>query len=676
MTIDRRALVSRHNVIQETLDPLSPLTVGNGRFCYTADVTGIQTLRSEYESGIPLSTMAEWGWNSHPNTTQAHPEEAIKHVRSGDREVPYLVNQDADAANWLRANPHQSNLGCVGFVTGDGRSISSNKVQAPNQVLDLWRGHLRSTFVYDGASVEVETVCHPARNTLGIRAESPKISAGDLAIEIAFPYTSAVWGRDPADWDSADVHNSEMTVGPDRTVIERKLDTLSYVCDVRYGSDVSAYQTGPHTLCIRSRKADAIELTVTFSTRSVDEPVSFASIKEASSAAWEAFWQSGGAVDLSESQDPRWRELERRVILSQYLTACQSTGAFPPAETGLTCNSWFGKFHLEMHWWHSVHFALWGRIDKMIPSLDFYRRILDRARETARDQGYAGARWPKMVGPDGQESPSKVGPFLIWQQPHPIYYAELYYRHDDSHETLNAYRDVVFETAEFMANFACWNDERGCFDLGPPLIPAQENHRPEATFNPTYELVYWRWALNVAQQWRERLGMSRESLWDKVIDDLAPLPSRGGLYVATQNKLDTWDDEQLWRDHPSFLCALGVLPGDGVDREIMRATLKKTCHVWDWERAWGWDFPVAAMCAARLGEGKRAIDLLLMDVTKNQYLANGHNYQADRLPIYLPGNGGLLTTIAMMAAGWDGLEGTPAFPDGWVVRHEGLQPMP
>jgi hypothetical protein len=54
---------------------------------------------------------------------------------------------------------------------------------------------------------------------------------------------------------------------------------------------------------------------------------------------------------------------------------------------------------------------------------------------------------------------------------------------------------------------------------------------------------------------------------------------------------------------------------------------------WDWERAWGWDFPVAAMCAARLGEGERAIDLLLMDVTKNRYLANGHNYQADRLPI-------------------------------------------
>ena len=63
-----------------------------------------------------------------------------------------------------------------------------------------------------------------------------------------------------------------------------------------------------------------------------------------------------------------------------------------------------------------------------------------------------------MVGPDGQESPSSVGPFLIWQQPHPIYYAELCYRQDANSDTLNVYRDVVFETADFMADFAHWNE--------------------------------------------------------------------------------------------------------------------------------------------------------------------------------------------------------------------------
>jgi hypothetical protein len=50
------------------------------------------------------------------------------------------------------------------------------------------------------------------------------------------------------------------------------------------------------------------------------------------------------------------------------------------------------------------------------------------------------------------------------------------------------------------------------------------------------------------------------------------------------------------------------------------------------------------------------------------------------LTIYLPGNGGLLTAVGMMAAGWDGAPERPApgFPnDGqWTVRSEGLRPMP
>jgi len=89
---------------------------------------------------------------------------------------------------------------------------------------------------------------------------------------------------------------------------------------------------------------------------------------------------------------------------------------------------------------------------------------------------------------------------------------------------------------------------------------------------------------------------------------------------------------------------------------------------------------MTAMTAARLGEQKSAVDVLLMDVVKNTYLPNGHNYQTDGLSIYLPGNGGLLIAIAMMAAGWDNCPPihAPGFPqDGsWTVKWEGLSPMP
>lgn len=96
-------------------------------------------------------------------------------------------------------------------------------------------------------------------------------------------------------------------------------------------------------------------------------------------------------------------------------------------------------------------------------------------------------------------------------------------------------------------------------------------------------------------------------------------------------------------------------------------------------RTWGWDYPMTAMNAVRLGEPEKAVDALLMDKRTNTYLVNGHNYQDARLRCYLPGNGGLLTAVALMCAGWDGCPTrNPGFPkDGrWDVRWEGLKPMP
>src|SRR5688500_1516716 len=65
-SIDRAALVSRHNPVLRQLDPLSPLTVGNGEIAFTADVTGLQTFLPEYENAMPLCTMSQWGWHTRP----------------------------------------------------------------------------------------------------------------------------------------------------------------------------------------------------------------------------------------------------------------------------------------------------------------------------------------------------------------------------------------------------------------------------------------------------------------------------------------------------------------------------------------------------------------------------------------------------------------------------------
>jgi hypothetical protein len=407
---------------------------------------------------------------------------------------------------------------------------------------------------------------------------------------------------------------------------------------------------------------------------------SFDATSAAARAHWHRFWSTGGAIDLAGSQDPRWRELERRIVLSQYLTAIQCAGRYPPQESGLTFNSWEGKFHLEMHWWHAAQFALWGRLPLLEKSLGYYDAILPKAKATAARQGYAGARWPKMTGPAGDESPSGVGPFLVWQQPHPIFYAELVYRQRADRATLERFRDVVFETAEFMASFPAWDERARRFVLGPPLNCAQERYPKDTTINCAFELEYWAWGLGAAQAWRERLGLPREPRWDRVLKGLAAPIVADGRYLFAETAPDTYASPRWATDHPSVVAMFGVLPGAGIDRQAMARTVDWIQAHWDWPSTWGWDYPMVAMTAARLGRPDMAVDALLMDTPKNVYRANGHNHQRPGLTIYLPGNGALLYAAAMMAAGWDGApEGhAPGFPrDGrWLVKWEGLRRAP
>ena len=137
------------------------------------------------------------------------------------------------------------------------------------------------------------------------------------------------------------------------------------------------------------------------------------------------------------------------------------------------------------------------------------------------------------------------------------------------------------------------------------------------------------------------------------------MPVRDGRYLFAETAPDSFSDPRWARDHPSVTGALGVLPGPGVDPATMRRTFDWIWAHWSWPDTWGWDYPMLAMCAARLGEPERAVDALLMDAAKNVYRPNGHNHQRPGLTIYLPGNGGLLAAVAMMAAGWDGAPDRP-----------------
>jgi hypothetical protein len=682
--IDRVALVARHRIVLTRADPLTPLSVG----------TGLQTFPEFHDAGMLLSTMSHWGWHSFPNPEKfALPDVLVDYDTHG-RPVPYAdgpIDDEpgagrtarAKAANaWLRANPHRLDLARLGFVlrTAAGAPVAITNLTDCRQTLDLWTGRLHSEFRLEGQPVTVETLCHPERDLIAVRVTSPLLTNGQVQMRLVFPYALGDWMR-AADWTNPQRHETHLTSRGRRLDFERVMDDTRYSVALEHSAGFAAVKTGAHEFTLRvpakSKGEGTLELVVAFAPEPVKSLPDFSQVRMAAARHWEKFWQTGGAIDLSGSTDPRWFELERRIILSQFLTALHSSGSVPPQETGLVENSWFGKPHLEMHWWHAAHFALWGREPLLERSLGWYEQIRPQARALAQAQGYRGVRWPKMTDPTGAQSPSSIAVFLIWQQPHPIFFAELLRRAQPGRAVLSQYSDFVFETAEFMADYAYWQPERKQFVLGPPVIPAQESYgKLRATvLNPTYELAYWQWALTVAQEWREALGLPRVEKWDRVARQLAPPLVRDGIYAAIETPPYT-----VLHDHPSMLCALGVLPRtDLIDEATMRRTLDHVWQGWDWPTTWGWDYPVIAMTAARVGQPERAIDALFLDTPKNRYLANGHNYQRRNLPLYLPGNGGLLYATALMAAGWDGgpARSAPGFPtNGWSVRHEGLRRAP
>lgn len=702
-SLDRHALVTRHNPQITKVDPWAPLSVGNGHFAFTADVTGLQTFDEYYHgNGIPLETLARWAWHENANPNGYKLSDANQPFTAYGKTLGYPTNQNGPAGMWLRENPQDVPLAQLGLELDqpNGRTLVPGDIHGIGQTLDLWSGAITSTYTLEGAPVKVTVACHPERDALAVRIESPLVAGAKLAVRLALPRGHDIKTKNnPAlDWSQPESHTTKIVEqGESSLRLAHARDASRYAVTLVSGTPLRIAQTGPHAFRIGAARGNVLEFTVAFaalpgmSLRDSAPVLSAADVRAASATQWEKFWRSGGAVDFSGSTDPRAAELERRVVLSQYLTAIQFAGDFPPQESGLTDSTWYGKHHTEMIWWHAAHFALWGRDALLEKNLAWYVSSLPVARAIAKDRGLRGARWPKMVGPDGRESPGG-NPLIVWNQPHVIHLAELLYRNDPTPATLARYRDLVLESADCMASMLHWDPSspasydaagaaKGRYNLGPPLWIAQEIYDQATSVNPAFELSYWARGLEIAQQWRERLGLKRDPEWERMRTHLAPLPEKDGRYVALESHPDTWDNNDSRHDHPSFLMALGMLPGDGVDRTVMGRTLDATLATWDWEtKIWGWDYPMIAMTAARLGRPTDAVDILLKNGPNNGYTASGHCPQRGDLPVYLPANGALLSAVAMMAAGWDGAPAGPApgFPhDGsWVVRAEGLHRLP
>lgn len=644
--IDRKTLLARNNPHVEAIDPLSPLSVGNGGFCFTADVTGLQSIPQAY-TAVPLSTQSAWGWHNFPNIMN------YKSASMYDAQGKLITTGKAakeleDCKDYFTLNQHRIELGQIGF-----KDMVPESISGIDQTLDLWTGTITSRFNYNGKPVSVVTSCDPEADMV-----AAKISSEDeFPVTISVAYPTYIDEGNPMIASFASTFDSELRSEDNSAVILVKMNASRYSirvnCENAYirQPDRNVYEIVP------TAKNWGFTAEYAFGRLNPEPGSKLEASQKASAEYWNDWWQKGGAVDFSACTDPRAAELERRVVLSQYLTGIQCSGIVPGHDGGLTGLADNGKVDADNVTWQTAQFALWGHPEQLTETFKWYEDMLDEATASAKLQSISGARWANLCGINGIEAPSKAG--RVSQQPNLIYLLDVL---ENCGQDVSAYAALKDATLGYIDGYMGRLTADSTYVLaGIPMQGRQE----KVAEQPAFESAYWFYALNkhAKEHWH----------YAQLCKHFAPLAIENGLYLCAAK-----DGDESGEGHPAVLAALGMLPATGyIDANVMKATLEDILTNWDWDTARGADFAMTAMCAARLGEPQKAIDALLMDKAANKYLANGLNGQNGE--VSLTGNGGLLSAIALMCAGWNGCETqNPGFPaDGsWNIRWEKINPLP
>ena len=213
--INRSAVVARHaptfvhaGPIDAAATAYNALTVVNGGFAFTADLTGLQSLNISYTASgsYPLYTMSNWGWhtpdpallgvphlfNADGSLDYVYEDVAIDSLDTrpgkGNRTVPYQFDcskfNNNSKCDFLHTFPARLNLGQLSFVLPDGgggwRPLALRNITSADQRLDLWVGELASNWRYDDGTgggahgVSVLTVVDADTDTHAARWEAPR----------------------------------------------------------------------------------------------------------------------------------------------------------------------------------------------------------------------------------------------------------------------------------------------------------------------------------------------------------------------------------------------------------------------------------------------------------------------------------------------------------------------
>lgn len=281
-----------------TSSAFAQLTVGNGDFAATVDLTGLQSLNRSYGStsdfGFPALTQSSWGWHT-PDPKRIDPtmpspwradgslnltyeQVAVNSLDErpghGNRTIPYLLNceqhNDPRLCHWWYNFPVRTSLGQLGFVTKSRDRAQQDAQPVPIELKDIRNSSqhhdLYSAIVYSNWTVGEHqvraTTVADDETTDSVAVQFTAPAALDLTVQLAFcapgtvpigssPTQQGNGGMQACDWlQPSDSHHSTIVkAAAGRLDLSRKLEHDEY--SVSCKASAGAWQrTGLHSFVL------------------------------------------------------------------------------------------------------------------------------------------------------------------------------------------------------------------------------------------------------------------------------------------------------------------------------------------------------------------------------------------------------------------------------------------
>lgn len=588
----KKSDIIKYNLKFNHIDSKNPVTIGNGDFAITLDQTGTQSLYEIYKD-IPLSTMSNKNW-FYKDKKDIKPSYV-------DGKAYMLFNLDNDP-NYQTNRQYPFKYSFMQILLYDNdKLIDINNIKDVKQELDLYKGIVTSSFNYKEKINKTTSFIYQDHDEFNFKLQSYNLN---LALKFNYP--------------SYPKNGYRLDILPNVLVKEDRI-TLLY-------DDKNSLSFKLKS----SSKYQIVENTLIFDDNNVSFSLALDEIKEGKLL--DEFWKCDNGIIIDNE------ELVKKMVLSKYLLHVNSTGIYPPQESGLTYNCWNSKFHLEMHLIHSLWNIYNNHVGDLVKSFDYYLSIMPSSLKRASLNGYKGLRFPKMTGPDGEDSPSNIGPLLIWQAPHILFMLqEIYYLYNKEN-IIKKYEPLISGTIDFMISFLTLKDSK--YQMLDPLLEACESIPLDRCQNPSFELEYWRYTLERQAKIDTVLyGHQRYDYLDITSKIITPKED-DGIYLKTYGVIDKYD---LYKDHPTEGFLMSFFKSKIVDKEKMVKTIDYILKNMDLSSYWGWDLLFLGLSLLNCGEIEKSIEVTQLNTINNQYLYNGYNTSPrDDLKAYLPGNGAFL----------------------------------